>query len=282
MPDPARLLTTLGRAIQAFRDTLGRRGRTVYLDADEVLVAGDLHGSLDNFRRLMGKAALGQKPRRHLVLQEVVHGPFCYPNGADKSHQLLDLVAALKCQYPQQVHFLLGNHELAQATDRLISKNDVDVNASFRAGVRTAYGDRADEVYALYLQLFGVAPLALRTANRVLLTHSLPSASRLEAFDPAVLERDEVTEADLASGGTVHSLVWGRDTRLQTVLAFLEKMDADLLISGHVPCEQGFEAPNERQIILDSLGAAAGYCLFPTDRPLTHGELLACVRLLDG
>ena len=31
-----------------------------------------------------------------LVLQEVIHGKFRYPDGGDKSHQLLDLVAALR------------------------------------------------------------------------------------------------------------------------------------------------------------------------------------------
>jgi hypothetical protein len=282
MPDPARLVHTLQRTVTAFRDTPGRQGRIVRLDADEVLASGDLHGNLDNFRRLLARAALGQHPQRHLVLQEVVHGPFTYPTGEDKSHQLLDVVAALKCQYPRQVHFLPGNHELSQATNRPIGKNDQDLNASFRAGVDLAYGARADEVYALYLELFWAAPLALYTANRVLLTHSLPSASRLERFDPAVLAGDEARAEDIESGGTIHSLVWGRDTRLPTVLAYLEKMDADLLITGHIPTEEGFEVPNERQIILDSQGPQAGYCLFPTDRQLTHAELVGCVALLDG
>jgi len=36
--------------------------------------------------------------------------------------------------------------------------------------------------------------------------------------------------------------------------------------------------PNDRQLILDSLGTPAGYCLFPTNRPLSHAELLQHVR----
>ena len=42
----------------------------------------------------------------------------------------------------------------------------------------------------------------------------------------------------------------------------------------------GFDVPNDRQVILDSLGSPAAYCLFPADRPLTHDELLACVKTL--
>jgi hypothetical protein len=194
---------------------------------------------------------------------------------------LLDLLAALKCQFPRQVHFLLGNHELAEYTQRRISKGDLDLNQVFREGVGTAYGGRAPEVYAVYRELLGVVPVALRTPNRILLSHSLPPASRLEDFDPAVLEREASTEADMVPGGSIHALVWGRDTRAETVAAFLGKMDADLLISGHVPCDDGFDAPNDRQLILDSLGSPACYCLFPTDRPLTLAELVQHVHTLS-
>ena len=112
------------------------------------------------------------------------------------------------------------------------------------------------------------------------LSHSLPSASKLPAFDLAVLEKETQEEADLLPGGSVHSLVWGRDTSLANVTAFLQKVDADLLVTGHLPCDQGYEVPNERQIILDSLGTPACYCLFPADRPLSHAELVACVAML--
>src|SRR5437773_2092872 len=57
MPDPVRLLRTLRQAEQAFRATPGRRGRLIALDdAAEVLVAGDLHGNVENFRLLLRRA----------------------------------------------------------------------------------------------------------------------------------------------------------------------------------------------------------------------------------
>ncbi len=282
MPDPEKLLTTLRRAAEAFRSTPGRRGRVVAAaDCDEVLVAGDLHGNLENFRVLLKLADLAAHPRRHFVLQEVVHGPFRYPGGGgDKSHQALDLVAALKVQYPRRVHFLLGNHELSQRTNRRIEKADQDLNVLFRQGVETAYGGHADRVYAAYLDLFDAASLAVRAPNRVFLSHSLPSAKRLEAFDLAALEGEALAEKELVLGGAAHALVWGRDTSPDNAAAFLRKVDADLLITGHIPCEQGFAAPNDRQLILDSLGAPACCCLFPTDRPLSHDELLGFVRPL--
>ncbi len=281
MPDPQRLLSTLSRSTRTHWETPGRRGRLVHLqDVDEVLVAGDLHGNLENFRRLLQRADLGTHPRRHLVLQEIIHGPGEYANGSDRSHQLFDVVAALKCQYPARVHLLPGNHEMAQFTDRLIAKNDRPLNLLFLQGVETAYGTRAREIYTAYGEVVASLPLALRTPNRVFLSHSLPSASQLEAFDPALLESDEVAESEWLPGGRFYALVWGRDVSQANAEAFLKIVDADLLITGHIPCEHGYDTPNDRQVILDSMGEPAAYCLFPTDRPLTHQELVACVASL--
>ncbi len=278
MPDPQRLLNTLTQAARAFRDTPGRTGRLVRLDdAAEVFVVGDLHGHVESLRLALQRADLGKYPRRHFILQELIHGPFRYPAGGDKSHQLLDLLAALKCQYPQRTHFLLGNHELSQATNRRIAKDDVDFNELFREGVGTAYGPHASAVYAAYLELFAAAPLAARTPNRVFLSHSLPNGSRLDRFDPAVLEQDTPDEAEWKLGGSLHALVWGRDTSAATAAAFLRKVDADLLVTGHIPCDGGYAVPNERQLIVDAAGSPACGCLFPADRPLTHAELVAGV-----
>jgi hypothetical protein len=282
MPDPERHLRTLKTAIQQFRTTPGRRGRVVYLqDVSDVLIGGDMHGNIDNFRRLLDKAQLKQHPLRHLVVQELVHGSRDYPNnGGDKSHQLVDLVAALKCEFPRQVHFLLGNHELAQWQGHMIAKGDRDPVQGFNKGVVTAYGARAWDILSAYMDLFAVIPVAIRTPNRVFLSHSLPTPSKLDNFDPAVLERDNPTDHDLRGGGSIHSLVWGRDVRKETADAFLRKVDADLLISGHIPNEPGYEVPNDRQIILDSMRTPAGCCLFPANRPLTHDELVRCVQML--
>jgi hypothetical protein len=278
MPDPDRLLKTIKAAVLHFRATPGRRGRVVHLHgAADVLVGGDMHGHVENFRTLMEKAKLREHPSRHLVVQELVHGSRDYPGGGDKSHQLIDLLCALKCQFPRQVHMLLGNHELAQWQGHQISKGDRDPLQLFNQGVVTAYAGRAWDILLAYMELFAVIPVAIRTPNRVYLSHSLPAERKLETFDPRILEQDTHTDADLRTGGSIHSLVWGRDTRKETADAFLRRVDADLLISGHIPNEPGWESPNDRQLVLDSMRTPAGCCLFPADRPITHAELLKCV-----
>lgn len=281
MPDPDRLLNTLRRAARAFRTTPGRSGRLLRPEgAAEILVAGDLHGHVENFRQILDRAELASRPTRHLVVQELVHGPFRYPGGGDKSHQLLDLVAALKCQYPERVHVLLGNHEAAQWTGEWIEKDGVDSNAAFRLGVKEAYGNRAPEVEDAYRELFAAWALGMRTPNRVWLSHSVPGGKHLDRFERRALEAEWDGPAELQAGGWAHAMLWGRDTRAETVARFLCAVDADLAITGHIPCPEGFGTPNERQVILDCMGTPACCCLFPTDRRLTQAELVARIITL--
>lgn len=279
MPAPDRMLTYLRQAIALVRATPGRRGHTVVAaDCADVLVAGDLHGHVGHFQALLQAADLANHPGRHFVMQEAIHGKFRYPAGGDKSHQLVDLFAALKCQYPKRVHYLPGNHEMAQWTGRPVLKADEDLNTLFEQGVHTAYGAAGPEVYQTYLELFKTLPVAVRLPNRVLVCHSLPTARAIGLFDASRLWDDQYTASDLEPGGSVHSLLWGRDTSPATAAEFLRKMNADLLVSGHIASDTGFSVPNDRQVIVDCAESPAGYVLVPADRPLTHGELVGCIK----
>jgi hypothetical protein len=280
MPAPERMLTYLRQAIALVRATPGRRGHIVDLQTcAEVLVAGDLHGHVGNFQELLKVADLGNHPARHFVMQEAIHGLYRYPRGGDKSHQLVDLFAALKCQFPKQVHYLPGNHEMAQWTGRTVLKANEDLNELFEEGVTEAYGPQhGPTIYNTYLELFQALPVLLRAPNRVIVSHTLPPAKSMLLFDPARLLHDAYGDDDLQPGGTVHSLLWGRDTKRQTAEDYLGKVGGELLVSGHIACDTGFNVPNERQIIIDCAESPAGYVLFPADRPLTHAELVACIR----
>jgi len=276
------MLTHIRQAMALVRATPGRCGHLLALqNCTEVLVAGDLHGHVAHFQALFKLADLANHPTRHFILQEVIHGKHRYPGGGDKSHQLVDLFVALKCQFPKQVHLLPGNHELAQWTKRPVIKADSNQNELFQDGVNEAYGPKfGPEVYFAYLELFRTLPVAIRSPNGVLICHSMPPARSMQFFDPRRLEEDEYDPADLYPGGAVHSLLWGRDTSAQTAADFLQRMGAELLVSGHIVCVDGFSVPNNRQVILDCAESPAGFILFPADRPLTHPELVACVRTM--
>jgi hypothetical protein len=282
MPDPQKILATVRRAADLFRTTPGRQGSLVTLDsAEDVMVVGDLHGNVNAFRQILGEAALPKNPGRHLVLQELVHGPWMYPDEAgDKSHQLVDLVSALKCQYPDRVHLILGNHELSELTGRPIGKNGVYLNTLFRQGLETAYGESAAAIEQAYHVLFAALPLAVRTPNRVFLCHTIPDAVDLDRLDLELLRTGVWSPESMMRGGTIYALTWGRDLDADTVDRFATMVDADWFITGHQPCDEGFLQPNHRQIIIDGTDPYPTYCLFPARDAVTLETLLAGVHSL--
>jgi Calcineurin-like phosphoesterase len=276
------MLTILRRATDLFRNTPGRRGGLITLveSAEEVMVVGDLHGNIPAFRQILISADLARNPGRHLVLQELVHGPRYYPDEqGDKSHQLVDLVSALKCQHPDQVHLILGNHELSELTGRPIAKAGVPLNALFRQGIGTAYGDSAEAIYQSYLRLFAALPLAIRTANRVFLCHTIPDPIDLETFDVGIFEADEWSGEAKSRHGAVYAITWGRNTDADNADRFAELVDADLFITGHTPCEEGYRQANHRQIIIDGTEPYPAYCLFRAREAATVETLLKGVRV---
>jgi hypothetical protein len=283
MPDPRKVLNTIRRATELLRATPGRSGGIVALEhATEVMVVGDLHGSMSTFKKVLWSAALDRHPGRHLVLQELIHGPHMYPDdGGDRSHQLLDVVAALKCQYPERAHLILGNHELSELTERIIGKEGEALNAKFRRGIETAYGASAGEVYQSYKGLFAALPLAIRTSNRVYVCHTIPNAVDLDSLDLALLAANEWPAAAMKRRGTIYALTWGRDTSAETADRFAAMVDADFFVTGHTPCDEGFRQANHRQIIIDGTDPCPCYCLFPALETLTIGALVNCVHAID-
>ena len=276
MPDPLKLIATIKQAALLQRQQPGRTGKFVELEeCDDVLVAGDLHGHLGNFKKILQLSRLGENPRRHVVLQELVHGPFRYPDdGGELSHRLVDVVSAYICQYPGRVHYLLGNHELAQWTRREIAKNNESLNNLFVMGVSTAYPEHTEEIIEAYDDLFASLPVAIRLPNRIFLSHSLPGGNRLATWSLEHLKKESFAGDDYKLAGCVHSVVWGRDTTESTAKTYLGLVDADLLISGHIPNELGYDSPNPHQVILDCKDENAHVLLFSTSVSLTRDQLL--------
>jgi len=284
MPDAQKVIPLVRRAAMLFRGTPGRAGALVKLDrAKEVLVVGDLHGNVEAFRRVLALADLNNHPDRHLVLQELVHGDFHYPNGGgDKSHQLVDLVAALKCQNPDRAHLILGNHELAELTGRSIAKNGAGLNSQFKIGLETAYGNHSAAVLDAYKDLFRSLPLAVRTPNRVYLCHTIPDGDRLDQLDLSILKTGVWPPEALKRRGTVYELTWGRDITPETADRFAALVDADFFIIGHHACDEGFRIANHRLLIVDGTPPLPAYCLFDAQAPTSLEALHKRTRLLNG
>jgi len=270
--------------------TPARRGNLIVLEsqlADEVMVTADLHGHQPNFDAICRIADLESHPRRHLVIQELCHGGPATESGVGcRSFELVERVARLKLQFPEQVHFLLGNHELAELTEFPIMKAGRILNLTFRMGLAECYGQNVEGVRQAFLQFIRSCPLAVKLPEAgVFISHSLPDGldkpEGRSAFDPTIFQRPLV-DADLEACGSVFRLVWGRDYRPENAEAFCRLVGCQVLIHGHEPCREGFKAPNDRQVILDCCSSHGRFVMLKVHQPLAHHQIVSHIERLTA
>jgi len=246
----------------------------------QLVMTGDLHGHRRNLERLITYCDLGRAGARHVVLHELIHEDVDLASEVDKSHEPLLEAALWKCEFPDQVHFVMGNHELAQITGREISKAGRILTTDFDHGVERTYGATgAAEVVSAINEFLCSFALAGRTANRVFLSHSLPGARDVATFDPAVLRREPRGE-DLVEGGSVYALVWGRRQSDQVLSQLAEMLDVDLFVCGHQPQETGYHVVDNRLLIIASDHNHGVFVPFDLSRKLEMADLLRAMRPL--
>lgn len=253
MPSADRVIETFQTAADENRLSSLRRGQVVYLpDHGEFWMTGDLHDHRRNFEKLIRAADLGANRHRYIVLHELIHGDRFEPDGSEGSWHMLYQAAELKCDYPNQVHFLLANHDLAQIHGEGIVKAGLSVCEAFSLGVKKVFGDEALKVEIAMKEFFLSLPLAVRSPNGIFCCHSLPTDAQIETFDYTIFDR-ELTGPDYARRtGPVYQLIWGRNVTPGGVALFSEEVEADILLTGHQPQEDGYRANGSQHLILAS------------------------------
>lgn len=283
------LLTGQGKVVglfekgaEALRQDACRKGDVVELPArGDLILTGDIHGNLDNFEEIVARAALDQHPDRHLVIHELIHD-FCN-RGKDYSYEILQDAARLKAEYPDQLHIILGNHELAEYEEMPIQKDGRVIPLVFSEGRMKALGKTGDEIRDAAKAFIKAMPVAVKTASGVWFSHSTPT--KLHQFSLGVLTQtggstlsakgDAVLKAQV-----VKDLVWARDHKTGTAAAFAQKVGCEVLVVGHEFAVDGFMAPNRHHLILDCTRENACILYLKLDKKYTHRQLLEAVQYL--
>ncbi|MFN4242338.1 MAG: metallophosphoesterase [Tepidisphaerales bacterium] len=230
-----------------------RKGQTTCLpESGELFMTGDLHDHRSNFNKIVHAANLGEHPDRHLILHELIHGDHYDAAGAEDSWQTLYRAAVLKLDFPDQVHFLLANHDLAQIHGEGISKGGCSVCEAFNKAIKRDFGPDAGRVQVAVTEFLLSFPLAARVADRLFFAHSLPNEDQIDTFDYTVFDRDLAGPDYAKRTGPVYQLIWGRRTGPAGVERFLSRVGAQLLITGHQPQEMGFATNGDRHLIIAS------------------------------
>lgn len=243
----------------------------------QLLVATDLQGHLDDFRRM---ASIFEDQRRlrpdtYLVLTgDLVHGPELdaeeWPEHLGgyymgDSVTLLEEAAALQQRHPGHVHYLLGNHEHAHIGGPVVGKFFPDEAARLEELLGPA---RTRWVRAWFTDwpLVALAPRA-----GICLLHGAPHAP--------IQSRQDIEEIDTANppeGGSfrsVHSrnvltsLLWARAASAERARAFLKALGSTLRVAihGHDVAREGFVVEDATHIcVSSSFGCHDGDKVFVT------------------
>ena len=276
MPNP--VADILRRAAELNIRDPRRHGSLVRLrDGVEVLVAGDIHGRREELAKVIAYAAVDRFPHRRLILQEIIHGLPDARTGHDRSIELLMRVARLKVACPDQVLFILSNHDVAQITGSEITKSGRRVCKAFAEGVRFAFGDAAPDILAAVNTFLRSLPLAIRCPGGVMISHSVPGPARMELAGVDVLLRP-IQEEDLRRGGAAYEWTWGRKQTDEQLDKLSEMAVADFFVPGHRKLDVGFEPLGKRAASLTSDNNNGCIMQFGANTALTADNVADHVR----
>ncbi len=270
-----RVLSLLGKASRLSYEDPYRKGVLIELPLKgELLITGDLHGHKANFDKIVELADLGRNPYRHLILQELIHQLDCWKRDRDLSYLVLERVAELKATYPDQVHILMGNHELSELQGRVLYKDGRMLNNLFDRGILGCYGPEDGRlVKQAYKRFFKSMALGAVTKTNIFMCHSIPEARYVQEYDrdffrqdiPTLLRKRRVL---------VEELVWGRDYSPEVAETYAQRVGAEVVIVGHEPCEEGHDVPNHRTVILDSKDENGCYILLRLNQPYSQKGII--------
>ncbi|MBN1787367.1 MAG: metallophosphoesterase [Sedimentisphaerales bacterium] len=233
------------------KDSCRRHNLIVGPDKGDMVIAGDIHGHRRNFERVVNYAALDKNPDRHLILQEIIHGGLEDEQGGCLSFEVLADAVKLKIYYPDRVHFILANHDTAFINNNEVMKGGKEMNAAMRAAMQRRFGDRVFDVESAIEKFLFSQPLAVKTANRIWISHSLPANRMLEKFDFSIFVR-KLKINDIVRPNSAYLLTWGRGHSQETLDFMADKLDIDFFVLGHQVQETGWMSNNKNLIIIDS------------------------------
>ncbi len=249
----------------------------------QVVMTGDLHGNRRNFEKLVRYCQLETTPVRHILLHEMIHAEPSGPDWMDRSVELMLDAAQWKIFFPEQVHFLQSNHELAQLQNHEITKGGRLVTDEFERGVAEVVGsaqvDKALQAIDAFIASF---PVAARTENGMFFAHSLPDVYHLHEFDANCVYQP-ADKLDLTEGGMIYQLVWGRRHTPALLDKLAEAWEVDFFVIGHQPQEMGYAVQHDRMIILSTDVAHGAFlpvdCSRKYDLEGLVGRIMHCVAV---
>jgi hypothetical protein len=263
---------------------LGEPGGLIRIETGErTVVVGDLHGRYDNLELILkdkGNLRDVLSGKAHLVFTgDAVHPRSALLN-SDKAYEdslcVMLLIMALKASNPQRVHYLLGNHDAAHAGGMPALRRDVRLDEMFRKVVVRKFGKAVYDGCAEFLHRAPAAAKLSMPNGHILVLHAGQSSRILnEQGLINIFVKGRRSKA-------LQDVLWSRNYDREQLEAFLSRLDARFIISGHtgptraraerygltIMIEGVAAHAHDRQIIIMAQADTFGYADLDMTRPL--------------
>lgn len=221
-------------------------GKLVELpDQGKAIVVTDLHGNLKDYKKYLDIWRKCDKQRDHFVLT----GDFIHAMGR-KNDKSIDILESVKHNWEncENFHPLLGNHEWATISTVSVYKGGVNQSHNFELLLRERFGGEWKNQLEEYQTFFKNLPLAVKTANKVFISHGGPPKN-INNLDDII----NITNEGYVKNNKLYQLIWNReeDFSLQDLESFLKKVNCSAMIVGHTPVN-GAKMIGNKQIIVSS------------------------------
>lgn len=238
--------------------------RCVVLPAEgTLLVNTDLHGNLEDLQRMeaLFLASRARGPTYWVILGDLVHGPNAdvrqrdphLYDYEDRSWALVERVEALKRSHPEQVHFVLGNHDHAHVGGPRTAKFYPDEAGHLESALTSSQRERMRA-------FFDAALLAVAAPCGLFMSHGAPdrtlsSLQLLESFrsfDQASHspEQRRILRGLLRCYGQSHEETAQLLAQLST-----PQLELSVVVHGHDKDEEGWFIEGENQLCPVIFGA---------------------------
>ena len=147
-------------------------GKLVELPKDgKAIVVTDNHGNLDDYNKYMNIWEEYRNENAYFIIT----GDFIHAMGKkdDKSIEILDSVK--HCwENNENFYPLIGNHEWSTISNISAYNGSINQFLNFKELLRERFGSRWNRKLDEYQEFFKKLPLAIRTANKVFISHAGP------------------------------------------------------------------------------------------------------------
>jgi hypothetical protein len=247
----------------------------------KLLIITDLHGNLEDtnhYREIWDEFL--ERDDEVVLTGDVIHP---VPGQEDNSIDVLELVKSYDEKYPN-FHLLLGNHEFSHLSEALVYKGGVDQTREFESNVRERFHSRNDywgrSKLREYEEYFRSRPIAVKTDNKVFISHAGPALS-VETLD----DIRNITQYGYFYVQQLAGMLFKRPgmfnyTDLQIFMGIVE---CNVHVVGHTPVD-GYELVYDMQMVVsssDTQGKKA-YLALDLEREINDArDLEEMIKFLD-